>query len=118
MPYSKTTWSDELPASTPIKYKISQATDGDVATDATIEIVTSVTAGTPVNAANLNKIEDGIDGAIPKDLETAIGQIAYSAASAAWAAPNERARPRAIRERDFFMVLPKSETTIPNGMSA
>jgi hypothetical protein len=63
MPYTKTTWLDEVPATSPIKYKISQASSGDVATDATIELVTSVTEGTPINAVNLNKIEAGIEDA-------------------------------------------------------
>jgi hypothetical protein len=64
MPYTPTVWSDEVPTSTPIKYKISQASDGDVCTDATIEIVTAVTAGTAVNAANLNKHETAIESAV------------------------------------------------------
>jgi hypothetical protein len=81
MAYTKTTWVDEVPASTPIKYKISQSSDGDVATDATIEIVTSVTSGTPVNATNMNHIEDGIEAAVPKSLVTAIGDLIYATAS-------------------------------------
>lgn len=100
MPYSKTTWTDEVPASTPIKYAITGDVEGELSASATIEIVTSVTAGTAVNATNLNKIETGIEtaqaaaeaaqstatAAIPKSLATAIGQIAYSTASAVWAA--------------------------------
>ena len=81
MAYTKTTWVDEVPASTPIKYKISQSSDGDVATDATIEIVTSVTSGTPVNATNMNHIEDGIEAAVPKSLVTAIGDLLYATAA-------------------------------------
>ena len=61
--YVPTNWEDEVPATTPVKYKISQASDGDIATDATIEVVTDVTPGTPVNATNLNHIEEGIDDA-------------------------------------------------------
>ena len=63
MPYIKTTWIDEVPTSSPVKYKISHATDGDITTDAKIEVVTSVTPGTPVNSVNLNKIETGIETA-------------------------------------------------------
>lgn len=60
MAYTPTTWVDELPATTPVKYKISQAADGDIATNATIAVVTSITPGTPLNAANLNHMEQGI----------------------------------------------------------
>lgn len=61
--YVPTNWEDEVPATTPVKYKISQASDGDIATDATIEVVTSITPGTPVNATNLNKIEQALEDA-------------------------------------------------------
>ena len=97
MPYTKTTWTDEVPSSTPVKYKISQSSSGDIAPSAEIEIVTSLSAtGTPVNAANLNKIETGIETAqsaaedaqatatmaIPKSLVTTIGDLIYATASA------------------------------------
>lgn len=95
-PYTKTEWQDETPTSTPIKYKISQTTDGDVAPNAEIAIVTPVTAGTPVNATNLNHMEVGIENAqiaadaaqvtataaIPKSLVTTIGDLIYATASA------------------------------------
>jgi len=88
MPYTKTTWADEVPASLPIKYAIEDDTAGEVATSATIALVTSVTAGTPVNAANLNKIETGIEtaqaaaeAAVPKSLFTAIGDLLYATAA-------------------------------------
>jgi len=58
--YVKVNFSNEVPATTPVKYKISQTTDGDVCTDATIELVTSVIPGTALNAANLDHMEDGI----------------------------------------------------------
>lgn len=93
MTYTKTTWADEVPNSSPVKYKISQTTDGDIATNATIEMVTPVTAGTPVSASNLNHLETGVynaqvtaDTAVDKSLATAIGQILYSAAASVWAA--------------------------------
>jgi len=63
MPYTPTTWTNEVPDTTPIKYKITQTTDGDIAPNAKIEVVTGVTAGTPVNATNMNKIETGIQTA-------------------------------------------------------
>jgi len=63
MSYVPVTWADEIPTTSPIKYKISQASNGDIAANATIEIVTSVTPGTPVNAANLNHLELGVEAA-------------------------------------------------------
>lgn len=93
MPYTKQTWTDEVPALTPVRYKISESTDGDITPDAKIELVTSVTAGSPVNAERLNYMEDGIEtaqetaeAAIPKNLATAIGQLLYSTAANVWAA--------------------------------
>lgn len=58
--YAKTTWTDEVPATTPVKYRI---TEGGSITheDAVIEVASAITAGTPINAANLNNIEEGID---------------------------------------------------------
>ncbi len=61
MAYTKTTWVDEVPAETPVKYKITDDTGGVIAESATIETVTSITAGTALNAANLNKIEEGLE---------------------------------------------------------
>lgn len=63
MPYPKQTWTDEVPSTTPLKYKISQSADGDVAPNAEIVLVTPVTAGSPVNATRLNYMEEGIETA-------------------------------------------------------
>ena len=57
MSYSPTTWVNEVPGTTPLKYKITDDVGGVVADSAKIELVTTVTPGTPINAANLNKIE-------------------------------------------------------------
>ena len=57
--YTKTTWTDEVPETTPVKYKIEN--DETTLDEVTISVVTPVTTGTAVNAANLNKIEEGID---------------------------------------------------------
>lgn len=64
MPYTPTTWTDEVPASTPIKYVITDDVDGVIASSATIALVTSVTAGTPINATNLNRMEAAIEDAV------------------------------------------------------
>ena len=63
MPYTKTIWADEVPASTPIKYKVTDDSLGVVASSAKLELVTGVTAGTPLTALNMNKIETGIETA-------------------------------------------------------
>ncbi|MBI5954382.1 MAG: hypothetical protein HY865_22220 [Chloroflexi bacterium] len=104
MPYEKTNWVDEVPASTPVEYTIDG--DGGTITNATIEVETPITPGTPVNASNLNHMEDGIEtaqetaenagaaaasaqatanAAIPKSIATAVGDILYATASAVWA---------------------------------
>lgn len=64
MPYTPTEWVDEVPASTPIKYIVTDDINGVIASSATITLVTPVTAGTPINAANLNKHEDAIELAV------------------------------------------------------
>lgn len=91
MPYTKQTWTDEVPASTPVRYKISESTDGDITPDAKIEVVTSVTAGSPVNATRLNYMEDGIEtaqetaeAAIPKSLATAANQLLKATTADTW----------------------------------
>lgn len=59
--YTKTTWTNETPYSTPIKYAITDDSAGVVAASATIELVFPATAeGTPVSATNLNHMEQGI----------------------------------------------------------
>ncbi len=63
MAYTKTTWVNEAPATTPVKYKLTDDTLGIVAASAKIEVLTSVTPGTPMNATNLNHMEQGIEDA-------------------------------------------------------
>lgn len=70
MAYTPTTWSDEVPDTTPVKYTI-RDTNGNILYDnVRIDLKTGVTAGTAVNAANLNHIEQGIvtleNGTYPK----------------------------------------------------
>ena len=59
--YSPTTWEDETPASSPVKYQIIDDVKGHVGDSATIAPVTSITPGTPVNATKLQKVEDGLE---------------------------------------------------------
>lgn len=59
MTYTKTSWVDEVPATTPVTYDIES-----VGTDLQISLhSTPTTSGTPVNATNLNHIEQGIEDA-------------------------------------------------------
>jgi hypothetical protein len=64
MPYTPTVWADEIPSSTPVKYSITDDVNGAIATSASIQMVTSVTSGTPMNAANFNKLEAAIQTAV------------------------------------------------------
>lgn len=63
MIYTPTVWTDEVPETTPVRYLIKDSVGGVVEDDATIEVVTNVTAGTPLNAVNLNHMEEGIEDA-------------------------------------------------------
>lgn len=60
MTYTPQTWENEVPATTPVKYTIIDDTAGVIAASASIELVTEVTPGTPLDAARMNHIEQGI----------------------------------------------------------
>ncbi|HZW02868.1 MAG TPA: hypothetical protein VFF68_03005 [Anaerolineaceae bacterium] len=60
MSYTPTNWENEVPQQTPVLYTIKLADGTIIEDDVVIELKTPVTAGTPVNAANLNKIEQGL----------------------------------------------------------
>jgi hypothetical protein len=100
--YIKTLWEDEVPATTPVKYAI---TDDDltVITDsATIEVVTSIEAGTPLNATNLNHAEDGIEAA------QAAADAAQADADAAQADADQGVYCYALRDIPVWVPLNKS----------
>ncbi len=61
--YTPTNWENETPISSPVKYRIVDDVLGEVVSSGTIEIITSVTAGTPLNSTLLNHIEQGIKDA-------------------------------------------------------
>jgi len=94
MTYTPTTWEDETPAELPVRFRLRDG-DGNIIHDnVTIEVVTSLAAGTPVNAAKLNNMEAGIAdahdsladvaaqlaGSIPA-LFTAAGDLVYASAA-------------------------------------
>jgi hypothetical protein len=85
MAYSPTTWEDEVPDSTPVKYTITDDTAGEIAASATIDLATApTTSGTPINAANLNHIEQGIadvEAATVPDILTAKGDLVSASAA-------------------------------------
>jgi hypothetical protein len=62
MPYTKQQWTDEAPQEL-VRYSINDDVAGEVAASAEIAVVSSVTAGSPVNAERLNYMEDGIEAA-------------------------------------------------------
>jgi len=59
--YVPTEWTNEAPSASPLKYEIVDDVNGEIAGSATITLQTPVTPGTPVNAANMNHIEQGIE---------------------------------------------------------
>ncbi len=101
MPYTPTMWVDENPTGEP-KYALVDDELGEIATSASLYLVSPVVPGTQVNAANLNHLETGVQIAeataeaaqaaantkIPKSLATSIGQILYSTAAGVWAVLN------------------------------
>ena len=86
MTYTPTSWSDEVPASSPVKYNIKTSGGTPIYTDVQIEVNTSVTPGTPLNASNLNHIETGIqtlENASPPKVFTAKGDLFVGSAAGA-----------------------------------
>lgn len=67
--YDPTVWENETPQTTPIKYKITDDTEGVLANSAKIELVTPVTPGTPLDATRMNKIEQGIEAVTDSDAQ-------------------------------------------------
>jgi hypothetical protein len=63
MPYVPTVWEDEVPDSSPVKYKLEDDTAGVLGASVEITTVTDITPGTPLNASKMNKIEAGIEAA-------------------------------------------------------
>jgi hypothetical protein len=76
--YVKTVWTDEVPDSTPVKYEVVDDVAGEVAGSATITPVTGITAGTPLNATNLNHLETGVYNAA---VDAAAAQASADAAA-------------------------------------
>lgn len=63
MAYTPTTWTNESPAATPVRYTLRDGADVIINDDVRIDLKTAVTAGTPLNSTNLNHIEQGIKDA-------------------------------------------------------
>lgn len=64
MSYTPTTWTDEVLSSSPPLFNISGSSGSPmIYPNVRIDLATSGSAGTPVNAANLNKLELGLQAA-------------------------------------------------------
>lgn len=61
--YTPTTWADEVPGETPVKYVITGDIEGEISASATIELAMAPTPGTPLNATEMNNIDVGIRNA-------------------------------------------------------
>lgn len=99
--YNPITWNDEIPQTTPVKYRIKDSGGNIVYDNATVEVITPVTAGTPLNATNLNHIETGVRDA----QDTA--NSAQTAAAAAQVDANKAVYLYSMR--DFSVVIPLNE---------
>lgn len=61
--YNKTTWTSDVPASTPVKFSITGDIEGPISASAEIAMVTPGTPGVAVSPGNLNHMEYGIESA-------------------------------------------------------
>jgi hypothetical protein len=82
MAYIETVWQNEVPNGLPLRYRITDFDGTVLATGAMIELLNTITPGTPVNATNLNKLEGGVKAA------AATADSAVTAASAAQGTAN------------------------------
>jgi hypothetical protein len=60
MAYIPVVWTNEVPNGLPLRYKITDFDGTVLAEGAMIELLNAVVPGTPVNAANLNHLEQGV----------------------------------------------------------
>lgn len=60
MTYSPTTWVDETPTTTPVLYNIKDNLGNIIQANVQLEVASAITPGTPLNATNLNHIENGV----------------------------------------------------------
>jgi hypothetical protein len=60
MAYIPVVWTNEVPNGLPLRYKITDFDGTVLAEGAMIELLNALTPGTPVNATNLNHIEQGV----------------------------------------------------------
>ena len=63
-PYVPTDWLNETPDSNPVRYTLRDSEGNILYDDLTIDVKTTVTAGTPLDSTNMNKIENGIASAM------------------------------------------------------
>lgn len=112
MAYDPTTWVDEVPASSPVKYTLKDSGGVVIEDDVTIEVKTVITTeGTPLNAVNLNKIETGIDDA------HALAATAQAAADTAQADADKGVYLYGLRDVPIFAQL-NDDTALTNSRKA
>jgi hypothetical protein len=117
MAYSRTTWENSTPAASPVKYVITGDSEGEISASATITPATSITPGTPVNAANLNNIEDGIltlesDLAdVVADVALGVPDILTAKGDLAVATAADAASPLAVGAVGTYLIPDSAEAT-------
>lgn len=72
MPYTKTTWVDRL---VQFPNRFTKASETSIGVTLTADPGTVTQAGTPISAANMNKIENGIANAVEKTGDTMTGTL-------------------------------------------
>ena len=118
--YDPTEWEDEVPNGVPV-FEITEYDSTIIATAATIEMTNEVVAGTPVNAFNLNHIEEGISNAQETANEAydaaASAQTAADAAqTAAESAQDDAAAALAVAGKlPHALIFMNGGQEIPNG---
>jgi hypothetical protein len=117
--YTPQAWQDEIPQTTPLRFKITLANGTVLAADATIELVTPVTPGTPINAARLTHMEEGIDTAqdTANDALDAANS-AQTAATAAEDAAEDAETAAAAATTTAGTANTKAETALSNSLQA
>jgi phosphohistidine swiveling domain-containing protein len=110
MVYIPTIWSDEVPGETPVKYAITDDTLGAIATSATITLKTAPTAGTPVNATNMNHIEQGL-AAVQTQADAGVPKIFTTKGDLAAATGNNAASRLPVGSNNQILIADSAQTT-------
>ena len=102
MTYVATVWEDEVPTTSPVLYNIKDSLGNILQANVQLEVASAITPGTPLNAVNLNHIEQGIANVPLSDVPakfTAIGQMIIGAGLATDSVLNPNANPSSFKCR-------------------